>query len=90
MNIKLPKMGGLKATQLTSVPGVVSPTNDNSASPSKVGSQAVVKQAKAKKPGQATDKPSQFYKSEENQAFKKPSIKALHRFLTCRHSKKAQ
>jgi hypothetical protein len=63
-------IGGLKQTQLTPVPGVVSPTNSNTASPMKVGSQAVVKTAKPKKLGGAMDKPSVFYgkmgKSESN------------------------
>ena len=81
-------MGGLQSTQITPVPGVVSPTQSNTASPNKVGSQAVVKQAKAKKPGQAMDKPSQFYKSEQNQSFKKKSIQALHEFLSNARSKR--
>ena len=57
-------MAGLKVTTVAPVVGVVSPTNPNVGSPTKVGSQAVVKQAKAKKPAGAMDKPSIFYKSE--------------------------
>lgn len=84
-------MAGLTPTKLTPVPGVVSPTQSNTASPTRVGAQAVVKQAKAKKPGQATDKPSKFYKTEkceQNQKFKKPSIQALHSFLSKQRAKK--
>lgn len=82
------KMSGLKPTAITPVPGVVSPANNNTGSPNKVGSQAVVKAPKAKKMGQATDKPSVFYKSEQNQSFKKQSIKTLHEFLTKQKAKK--
>ncbi len=88
MGIKGLSIGGLKPTQLTPVPGVISPTNQNTASPTKVGSQAVVKQAKPKKPGQATDKPSQFFKSEEFQGIKKPSVENLRSFLEKQRAKK--
>jgi hypothetical protein len=81
-------MAGLTPTKLTPVPGVISPSNSNTASPTRVGAQAVVKTAKAKKPGQATDKPSKFYKSEQNQEFKKPSVQALHSFLSKQRAKK--
>lgn len=87
MAIKGLSIGGLKTTQLTPVPGVISPTNQNTASPTKVGSQAVVKQAKAKKPGQATDAPSQFFKNEQFQGIKKPSIENLRSFLEKQRSK---
>ena len=93
MNIKKVSMGGLQSTQITPVPGVVSPTQSNTASPNKVGSQAVVKQAKAKKPGQAMDKPSQFYKSEEfeqNQQFKHPKLKAINDLLMKVRAKKSK
>jgi hypothetical protein len=81
-------MAGLTTTKLTPVPGVLSPTQSNTASPTKVGSQAVVKQAKAKKPAGALDKPSVFYKTEQNQQFKKSSIQSLHEFLNKKRSKK--
>lgn len=76
------KIGGLKPTPLTPVPGVISPKNQNTASPNKVGSQAVVKAPKAKKLGQATDKPSTFFgKSEQFKNIKKSSIENLRVFL---------
>lgn len=82
-------IGGLKTAKLTPVEGVVSPTNTNTATPTKVGSQAVVKRAKAKKPGQAMDKPSVFFKkTEQNQEFKRHSIQALHNFLSNRKTNK--
>ena len=64
MAIKGLKIGGLKTQPLTPVSGVISPQSSNTATPGKVGSQAVVKQAKAKKPAGALDKPSIFYKTE--------------------------
>jgi len=82
------KIGGLKPTALTPVPGVLSPKNQNTANPTKVGSQAVVKTAKSKKLGQAGDKPSVFFKSEEFQGVKKPSIHKLREFLEKQRSKK--
>ena len=81
-------MAGLKVTTVAPVPGVISPTNGNTGSPTKVGSQAVVKQAKAKKPGQALDKPSVFYKSEEFKDIKKPSIENLGAFLEKQRNKR--
>ena len=81
-------MGGLKPTAITPVAGVISPSNQNTASPNKVGDQAVVKTAKPKKLGQATDKPSVFFKAEENQVFKKNSINSLQDFLSKARSKK--
>lgn len=81
-------MGGLTTTKLTPVPGVISPSNQNTASPTKVGSQAVVKKAKPKKMGQVTDKPSVFYKSEELKSIKKPSIENLRSFLEKQRSKR--
>lgn len=81
-------MAGLKMTSLTPVEGVISPTNQNTATPTKVGSQAVVKTAKAKKPGQATDKPSVFFKSEDFKDIKKPSIENLRSFLEKSRSKR--
>lgn len=81
-------MAGLKTAKLTPVPGVISPTNGNTATPTKVGSQAVVKMAKPKKMGQATDKPSVFFKSEEFHAVKKPSIENLRAFLEKQRSKR--
>jgi hypothetical protein len=75
-------MGGLKPTQIASVPGVISPTNANTASPMKVGSQAVVKTAKPKKLGGAMDKPSVFFgKNEDFKNIKRPSIENLRSFL---------
>ena len=75
-------MGGLKPTAITPVPGVVSPSNGNTGSPMKVGSQAVVKAPKAKKMGQATDKPSVFFgKNEQFKDIKKSSIENLRSFL---------
>lgn len=72
-------IGGLKPTQVAPVPGVVSPTQTNTASPMKVGSQAVVKTAKPKKLGGALDKPSVFFKNEKSS--NKPSIENLRAFL---------
>lgn len=77
-------IGGLQPTTVAPVPGVVSPKNANTASPTKVGSQAVVKQAKPKKMGQPDDKPSVFYKSE----LKKSSIDNLRDFLEKHRAKK--
>jgi hypothetical protein len=83
------KIGGLKTTPLTPVPGVVSPKSPNTAMPSKVGSQAVVKVPKAKKMGQATDKPSVFFsKSEKFKNIKKPSIEKLRAFLEQQRNKR--
>lgn len=82
-------IGGLKTTKLTPVPGVISPTNSNTATPTKVGSQAVVKQAKPKKMGQATDKPSVFFgKSDDFDNTKSSSIDKLRSFLEHQRSKK--
>jgi hypothetical protein len=76
------KIGGLKSTKLTPVEGVISPTQTNTATPSKVGSQAVVKTPKPKKMAQATDKPSVFFgKSEQLKNIKKSSIENLRSFL---------
>jgi len=77
-------MSGLKPTAVAPVPGVISPTQSNAGSPMKVGSQAVVKAPKAKKMGQASDKPSVFYKSE----FKKTSIENLRSFLEKQKNKR--
>ncbi len=89
MNIKKLSIGGLKPTTLTPVPGVISPTQSGSASPMKVGTGAVVKTPKAKKPGQAADKPSVFFgKSEEFKNIKKPSIENLRIFLEQQRSKR--
>lgn len=81
-------MSGLTSTKLTPVPGVISPKNLNTGSPMKIGSQAVVKTPKAKKMGQATDKPSVFFKSEEFQGVKKTSIENLRSFLEKQRSKR--
>lgn len=81
-------MGGLKQTQVTPVTGVISPKNNNTASPMKVGSQAAVKTAKPKKMGQATDKPSVFFKSEEFKNVKKSSIENLRSFLEKQKNKR--
>jgi hypothetical protein len=88
MQIKKPGMGGLKSTTVSAVEGVISPSQNNSASPMKVGSQAVVKTPKAKKMGQSSDKPSLFFKSEEFQGVKKPSIHKLRKFLEKQRSKR--
>jgi hypothetical protein len=88
MGIKKISIGNLKSTPLTPVEGVVTPISQNTTAPMKVGSQAVVKQAKPKKPGQATDKPSVFFKSEEFKHIKKPSIENLRRFLETQRRKK--
>jgi hypothetical protein len=89
MAIKGIKIGGLKVAPLTPVPGVISPTDSNTASPNKVGSQAVVKAPKAKKMGQASDKPSVFFgKSEEFKSIKKPSIENLRAFLEKQRAKR--
>jgi hypothetical protein len=74
-------IAGLKAGKISPVPGVISPLNGNSATPTKVGSQAVVKRPKAKRMGQALDKPSVFFKSEDFGDIKKSSIENLRCFL---------
>ena len=81
-------IGGLKPTEVAPVPGVLSPTISNTASPNKVGSQSVVKTAKAKKLGQATDKPSVFFKSEDFKGIKKSTIENLRCFLEQQRKKK--
>jgi hypothetical protein len=81
-------IAGLKSTKLTPVEGVISPIQTNTATPTKVGSQAVVKIPKSKKMGQATDKPSVFFKSEEFHGVKKPSIENLRAFLEKQRSKR--
>jgi hypothetical protein len=88
MHIKKLSIGGLKPTPLTPVPGVVSPLSSNTASPNKVGSQAVVKTPKAKKPGQATDKASVFYGSLGKAENKVNSINKLQSFLESHRAKK--
>lgn len=83
------KLGGLKSAKLTPVPGVISPTQSNTATPNKVGSQAVVKTPKPKKMGQALDKPSVFFgKSEQFKNIKKSSIENLRAFLEHQRSKR--
>ena len=79
--IKGLKLGGMKPPEPPKVPGVISPKANNSAMPSKVGSQAVVKTPKPKKMAQATDKPSKFFKSEDFRGIKKSSIENLRAFL---------
>lgn len=86
--IKGLKIGGMKPPTPPKVPGVISPPSNNSASPMKVGSQAVVKTPKSKKMGQATDAPSVFFKSEDFKNIKKPSIENLRAFLERNRSKK--
>lgn len=82
-------MGGLKPTVVAPVPGVVSPIQNNSGSPMKVGAGAVVKTPKAKKMGQPEDKPSVFFsKNEEFKSIKKPSIENLRAFLEKQRSKR--
>jgi hypothetical protein len=82
------KIGGLKPTKLTPVPGVISPIQTNTAIPSKVGSQAVVKTPKPKKLGQPGDKPSVFFgKSEQFKDIKKSSIENLRSFLEKQRAK---
>jgi len=49
--------------------------------PMKVGTQATVKMPKAKKPADGFGPPSKFFKSEELQQIKKPSVKKLQDFL---------
>ena len=88
MDIKKPSMGGLKSTVIAPVPGVISPTNGNTASPNKVGSQAVVKTPKSKKMGNAMDKPSAFYGSLSKTENKVNSINKLQSFLDNARSKK--
>ena len=84
-------MGGLKPTALTPIPGVISPSNGNTGNPMQVGSQAVVKTAKAKKQGQAMDKPSVFFgKSDGVNMGKKSSIENLRAFLEQQRSKRAK
>jgi hypothetical protein len=84
MAIKGLKMGSLKPTELTPVPGVISPTK------STMGARTAVQTPKAKKPGQATDKPSQFYKSEDFKSIKKPSIENLRSFLEQNRTKRSK
>lgn len=86
--IKGIKIGGLKATAPPKIPGVVSPSLGNTANPSQVGSQAVVKTPKAKQMGQATDKPSVFFKSENFVGIKQASIENLRSFLERQREKR--
>ena len=87
--MKKMSIGGLKPTALTPVEGVISPSQNNTASPNKVGSQAVVKAPKAKKMGQPGDKTSVFFgKSEQFKSIKKPSIENLRVFLEKQRSKR--
>lgn len=80
-SLSKPSMGGLKQTALTPVPGVVSPMQAS------VGT--AVKTPKAKKMGQATDKPSVFFgKSEEFKNIKKSSIENLRTFLEKQRNKR--
>lgn len=81
-------MGGLKPTAIAPVPGVISPTNGNTASPNKVGSQATVKTPKSKKMGNAMDKPSVFYGSLNKGENKVNSINKLKSFLESHRTKK--
>ncbi len=82
------KIGGLKPSAPTPVSGVVSPKSNNTATPNKVGSQAVVKTPKPKKMGQPGDKPSVFFsKSEGYENIKKPSIEKLRSFLEKQRAK---
>lgn len=82
-------IGGLKPTEVTPIPGVISPTQTNTTNPNKVGSQAVVKQAKPKKLGQPGDKPSVFFgKNEEFKNIKRPSIENLRLFLEKQRTKR--
>lgn len=81
-------IAGLQAPKLTPVEGVISPSNSNTASPTKVGSQAVVKTAKPKKMGSAMDKPSVFFKSENFKNIKKTSIENLRSFLEKQRNKR--
>ena len=79
---------GLKPTAVAPVPGVISPSQSNTASPMKVGTGAVVKTPKSKKMGQATDKPSIFFgKTEEFKSIKKSRIENLRHFLERNRSK---
>lgn len=87
MAIKGLKMGSLKPTELTPVPGVISPTKS---SPNAVGTQTSVRSPKAKKLGQPTDKPSQFYKNEDFKSIKKPSIENLRIFLEQHRAKQSK
>jgi len=82
-------MPGLTTAKIMPVPGVISPSNQNTANPTKAGSQAVVKTAKVKKPGRATDKPSVFFgKNEDQIGREKTSIENLKDFLENRKTKK--
>ena len=83
MGSKKMGIGGLKTTQVTPVPGVVSPTQSSTASTS-------VKTPKTKKMGQATDKPSVFFgKSEQFKNIKKLSIENLRIFLEKQRKKRS-
>lgn len=91
MKLKMPSMGALPKPELglSKVPGAPAPVKATGASsPMKVGQQATVKTPKAKKMGDALDKPSQFYKSEDFQGIKKPSIENLRAFLHKHRTKK--
>ncbi len=74
-------MSGLKPTELTPVPGVVKPTN-------MANSRTAVQVPKAKRLGQPTDKPSEFYKSEDFKNIKRPSIENLRAFLENQRAKR--
>lgn len=79
MHIKKIGLGGLKQTAITPVPGVASPAQQGT----------VVKAPKAKKMGQAGDKPSVFFgKSEAFKNIKKPSIEKLRVFMENQRNKR--
>lgn len=88
MDVKKPSLGGLKPTTVAPVPGVLSPGAGPVKSPMQTGTGAVVKTPKAKTMGQASDKPSVFFKSEDYNGVKKPSIENLRSFLEKQRSKK--
>jgi hypothetical protein len=84
MKLKMPSLGGLPKpeTKITKVPGAPeSPKVQLPSNPMKVGDQATVKTAKAKKMADGFGKASLFFKSEEFGSIKRPSIEKLRSFL---------
>jgi hypothetical protein len=78
--IKLPSMPGASAVaKPTPAPGVQAPA--------KPISSTAVKTPKSKSMPDATDKPSLFFKNEEFQTAKHPSVQKLRDFLDKKHKK---
>lgn len=84
-------MPGLQQTKITPVPGAPKPMAQNIAKPMAVGTsgEAAMKVAKPKKLGQAMDKPSVFFKKDqEKQNVKKNGLQALNKFMENKKGKR--